>query len=97
MILDPGTLLIHSPQIPSRLSLKCAKGGANVTKPDNIHACGHPLSLSLLARVQELQAHCHGTRSVSDGIEAPDIATFVTFMCFEEELYGWTEERQTVL
>lgn len=61
----------------------CAKGGANVTEPDNIDACGHPLSL--MARVLELQAHCHGTASVSDGIEAADIATFVTSVCFEEE------------
>lgn len=66
-----------------------------MTKHDNIHACWHPLSL--LARVLELQAHCHGTRSVSDGIEAQGIATFVTFEGFEEELYGRTEERQTVL
>lgn len=54
-----------------------------MTEPDNIDACGHPLSL--MARVLELQAHCHGTAGVSDGIEAADIATFVTSVCFEEE------------
>lgn len=56
-----------------------------MTKPDNIDACGHPLSL--VARVLVLEAHCHGTASVSNGMKAADIATFVTSVCFEEELW----------